>query len=360
MVFLSERDQFSIDLYLADAVTGRVIRQAVDDGDECGLREPAVSALRRGVGLVGHAIRARHHHARPRHAGHHRRRPSRRIAASCRWPDVDEVYSPTWSPDGTRIAFSALAGGVSDLSVVRARDRRHPPADRRSLRRSSAGLVAGRNGHRVHDRSIHHRSVVAGVRLVPHRAASTRPAAAIVPAPSVAGINHLDPEWSGDGSLFFVGDPEGVPNVFRLDRCQRRRVAGHQHHDGRGRRHARQSRRCRWRATPARLPSACSATAAYEVHRIDAPSPVEARGNARGSPRARRGRRPTRGPRRGIAPCRRCPRSPHSATEATIVRGCRSKASGRRTSRLAADRSAATCRAAPRCCSAICSATISC
>ena len=37
MVFLSERDQFSIDLFLADAVTGRVIRQAVDDGDERGL-----------------------------------------------------------------------------------------------------------------------------------------------------------------------------------------------------------------------------------------------------------------------------------------------------------------------------------
>ena len=27
MVFLSERDQFSIDLYLADAATGRVIRK---------------------------------------------------------------------------------------------------------------------------------------------------------------------------------------------------------------------------------------------------------------------------------------------------------------------------------------------
>ena len=129
---------------------------------------------------------------------------------------VDEVYSPTWSPDGTRIAFSALAGGVSDLSVADLRNRRHPPTDRRSVRGSSACLVAGWNGDRVHDRSLHNRSVVAGVWLVPYRTA--HPAtAAIVPAPSVAGINHLDPEWSGDGSLFFVGDPEGVPNVFRLD-----------------------------------------------------------------------------------------------------------------------------------------------
>ena len=84
MVFLSERDQFSIDLYLADAVTGRVIRQAVDDGDQRGLREPAVSALGRRVGLVGHAIRARHHQPRPRDAGRSSTSTSRPIAASCR------------------------------------------------------------------------------------------------------------------------------------------------------------------------------------------------------------------------------------------------------------------------------------
>ena len=130
---------------------------------------------------------------------------------------VDEVYSPTWSPDGTRIAFSALAGGVSDLSVVDLASGaiRRLTAD--AVRRSSARLVAGRNGDRVHDRSIHDRSVVAGATARTASGCSIAATAAIVPAPSVAGINHLDPEWSGDGSLFFVGDPEGVPNVFRLD-----------------------------------------------------------------------------------------------------------------------------------------------
>ena len=84
MVFLSERDQFSIDLFLADAVTGRIIRQAVDDGDECGLREPAVPALRRRLGLR----RARATRSAPSRAAAPRwsssTSTSRRIAASCR------------------------------------------------------------------------------------------------------------------------------------------------------------------------------------------------------------------------------------------------------------------------------------
>src|SRR5512138_13880 len=32
-------------------------------------------------------------------------------------PQMGEVYNPTWSPDGKRIAFSALAGGLTDLYV---------------------------------------------------------------------------------------------------------------------------------------------------------------------------------------------------------------------------------------------------
>ena len=31
--------------------------------------------------------------------------------------ELDEVLNPTWSPDGNRIAFSALVGGLNDLFV---------------------------------------------------------------------------------------------------------------------------------------------------------------------------------------------------------------------------------------------------
>ena len=32
-------------------------------------------------------------------------------------PSLDEIYNPSWSPDGARVVFSALHGGLSDLFV---------------------------------------------------------------------------------------------------------------------------------------------------------------------------------------------------------------------------------------------------
>ena len=56
MVFLSERDQFSIDLYLADAATGRVIRKLITTADERGVREPAIPAFGGRLGCRGLAV----------------------------------------------------------------------------------------------------------------------------------------------------------------------------------------------------------------------------------------------------------------------------------------------------------------
>ena len=33
------------------------------------------------------------------------------------FPDLGEIYDPTWAPDGQSIAFSALVGGYTDLYV---------------------------------------------------------------------------------------------------------------------------------------------------------------------------------------------------------------------------------------------------
>ena len=33
-------------------------------------------------------------------------------------PGVDQIFSPTWAPDASRIAFSALKGGLTDLFAI--------------------------------------------------------------------------------------------------------------------------------------------------------------------------------------------------------------------------------------------------
>ena len=241
MVFLSERDQFSIDLFLADAVTGRVIDKLLTTATNAEFESLQYlhsagawdwSGTRYALGTITRG-RATLIIINVDNPSDRRELPM---------TGVDEVYSPTWSPDGTRIAFSALAGGCQRSLRRGPREPRHPPPDRRSVCRPSARLVARRDGDRLHDRSIHDRSLVADATARTASDCSTPTAAAIVPAPSLAGINHLDPEWSGDGSLFFVGDPDGVPNVFRLDLASAGVSQVTEHHDGRGRRHAGQPR----------------------------------------------------------------------------------------------------------------------
>ena len=114
VAFMSERDLFSIDIYLADAETGKVERKLTEtaldphfeslqfinsagawrmDGTQF-----AVGAISAGQAVVsifevetGNVVR------------------------ELALPELGEVVNPTWSPDGRYLAFSANAGGFSDL-----------------------------------------------------------------------------------------------------------------------------------------------------------------------------------------------------------------------------------------------------
>ena len=114
LLFFSQRDLFSIDLYLASghtgAVTQRITQTALDphyqslefinsSGDwDSGGRRLALGAVVNGKAVLSVLDAA---------SG----RPEREIPL----PELGEVFNPTWSPDGRSIAFSALAGGRSDL-----------------------------------------------------------------------------------------------------------------------------------------------------------------------------------------------------------------------------------------------------
>ena len=101
MIFLSERDQFSIDLFLADAMTGRVIRKLITTAanadfeslqylhsagswDVAGERF-ALATIRNGRPAI--TILDLRTEAPPQEV---------------RLEELDEVYSPTWAPDGRR------------------------------------------------------------------------------------------------------------------------------------------------------------------------------------------------------------------------------------------------------------------
>jgi WD40 repeat protein/surface antigen Omp85-like protein len=216
VVFLSERDQFSIDLYLADAHTGAVQRRLITtatsaDFESLQYLNSAGSWDRAGARFALATIRT----GRPAltildvDAGS----APREIPV----PQLDEIFSPTWSPSGDAIALSGMHGGVTDLFVVHlASGELRQLTNDRYTDLQPAWSPDGRTIAFASDRFT---TDLTTLRLGAYRLALIDVASThIVDAPGMSAANHFDPAWAPDGdSLYFVSDGRGATNVFRVD-----------------------------------------------------------------------------------------------------------------------------------------------
>ena len=216
MIFLSERDQFSIDLYLADAESGRVLRKLITTAaapefeslqylHSAGAWDPSGSRFALATVKAG--------------------RPSLVILDIDRkgqshvvpLPQVDEVYSPTWSSDGGAIAFAAMHRGVTDLYLMTLAS----GAVRQLTDDAFADLQPSwsPDGRRIAFATDRFTTNLSRLTFGPYRLALMDvDSGVITAAPGIVGTHHLDPAWGPDGtSLYYVSDPEGVSNVFRVD-----------------------------------------------------------------------------------------------------------------------------------------------
>jgi hypothetical protein len=116
VVFLSSRDLFSIDMYLADAETGKIKRKLISTA-----LDPHFESIQfvRSAGswnasgdkfVFGSVTRGR-----PELTILDMKRD--RVEKEIPFNELGEILSPAWSPDDRYITFSALAGGVSDLFI---------------------------------------------------------------------------------------------------------------------------------------------------------------------------------------------------------------------------------------------------
>jgi hypothetical protein len=216
IAFLSERSFFAIDLFVADARSGAVVEKLTDM-----VGDPHYSNLQ----FVGSAA-AWDREGRRLAVG--TVTSGRAAIAVFDWPgghrslevvieDVDEIYSPTWSPDGRSIAFSGISGGVTDLFVY--------DLERSSLRRLTDDAFAdlqpawepdGRRIAFVTDRfTTDPGTLIFGAYRLALLDVDT---GVIQQMPAFTTGKHLTPQWSPDGTcLYFVSDRDGKSDVYRLE-----------------------------------------------------------------------------------------------------------------------------------------------
>jgi Tol biopolymer transport system component len=216
IAFVSERDGFSIDLYVADSATGKPIRKLLTSTSDVELeslqyvhsagawrrdgRQIAFAAVRTGASVLLLI---------DPDTGQRER--------EIRFPQFGEVLTPTWSPDGNAIAFAALDGGVTDLYLYE--------LGSESLRRITHDAYAdlqpawSPDGRHLVFATDRFSSDLDRLEFGPLQLAMLDVGdGSIDPLGTMAGAKAINPQWSADGaSLFFIADPHGVSDVYRLE-----------------------------------------------------------------------------------------------------------------------------------------------
>ena len=137
---------------------------------------------------------------------------------SFRPADIGAVYNVAWAPNGREIVFSGSKGGVSDLYML--------DVTTGATRQLTTGRYAefqpafspdGRTIAFVTDRSdkTSFETLTFGDLQLATMDVAT---GAVTVHPVFAQGRHINPQFSPDGrSLFFVSDQDGVPDIYRLD-----------------------------------------------------------------------------------------------------------------------------------------------
>jgi Tol biopolymer transport system component len=220
LAFLSERDLFSVELFLEDTRNGNVTKQ---------LSRTVVDPHLESLEFINSAGSWDHEGRRFVLGAQIKGKASLLVIDAQKGGKTEipiaglgEIDTPSFSPDGRRIVFSSLHGGFTDLFLY--------DLDSKALRHLTDDAYAdlqpvwspdGKQIAFVTDRfSTNLDTLQAGnYRL----ALMDVDSAAITPVATFEKGKNINPQWTADGQgLYFLSDHTGITNVYRLD------VASHQ------------------------------------------------------------------------------------------------------------------------------------
>src|SRR5262245_25932427 len=217
LVFMSERDRSAVDVFLADASTGAVMRTLVKTATD-----PHFDALQfvESAGAWDSTSRrfvlATVSDGRPLLTLFDM--PSGRVIRRLAVAEVDQIFTPSWSPDGARIAFSGMKGGVTDIYTIELADGR--------VRALTSDLYSdlqpawSPDGTELAFTSDRFTSSAEHLDFGRYTlGAIAWPSGDVTPLGSWVTGKSVNPQWCAHGEcLYFVSDDSGVSNVYRLDR----------------------------------------------------------------------------------------------------------------------------------------------
>jgi Tol biopolymer transport system component len=213
VAYLSERDFFFVDLYLADAETGRVKRRLVRSSID-----PNFETLR-FINSAGSWSPDGERFAFAAKKGDQDNLvvldvPRDRVVAQLKL-GLDAITNPSWSPDGQRLVFTGYQGGWSDLYVVDADGGNlHRLTDDRYADLLPAWSPDGGTIAFATDRGPATDFDVlrfGNLRIALYHLDGD----SISTLPGMERGKNVNPVWAPDGrSLAFVSDRSGIDNVF--------------------------------------------------------------------------------------------------------------------------------------------------
>ncbi len=219
VVFISEKDLFSVDLYLAETATGRIVRKlsssmsdphsdALRYIDSSGAWSPDGSMFAYVVFADGdnelYLVRTRDGDVQER--------------LSFKDDAIEAINNPAWSPDGTQIVFSGTREGLSDLylydleseTLTQLTNDRHADFHPTFSPDGRTVAFASDRGPETDFQDLVYSDYRIAVLDLETRGVRT--------LPLLGNVRHSNPQYGADANtLFFLSDADGFSDIYRAD-----------------------------------------------------------------------------------------------------------------------------------------------